>query len=58
MQIAEAEKHIGERRATALSGLEQMANEVAESVYAKLVGQPADAGALGGKVASAMKRSG
>jgi F-type H+-transporting ATPase subunit b len=56
-QIAEAEKHIGEQRASALSGLEQMANEVAESAYAKLVGQPADAGALNAKVASAMKRS-
>jgi F-type H+-transporting ATPase subunit b len=56
-QIAEAEKHIGEQRANALSGLEQMANEVAESVYAKLVGQPADAGALNAKVTSAMKRS-
>jgi hypothetical protein len=35
-----------------------MANEVAGNVYAKLVGQPADAGALNAKVASAMKRSG
>jgi F-type H+-transporting ATPase subunit b len=57
-QIAEAEKHIGEQRANALTGLEQMANEVAQSVYAKLVGQPADAGALNAKVASAVKRSG
>jgi F-type H+-transporting ATPase subunit b len=57
-QIAEAEKRIGEQRANALTGLEQMANEVAESVYAKLVGQPADSGALSGKVSSAMKRSG
>jgi F-type H+-transporting ATPase subunit b len=57
-QIAEAEKRIGEQRANALTGLEQMANEVAGSVYAKLVGQPADSGALNAKVASAMKRSG
>ena len=57
-QITEAEKRIGEQRANALTGLEQMANEVAESAYAKLVGQPADSGALSGKVASAMKRSG
>jgi F-type H+-transporting ATPase subunit b len=57
-QIADAEKRIGEQRATALTGLEQMANEVAESVYAKLVGQSADSGALNAKVASAMKRSG
>jgi F-type H+-transporting ATPase subunit b len=56
-QIAEAEKRIGEQRANALTGLEQMANEVAESAYAKLVGQPADAGALNAKVTSAMKRS-
>jgi hypothetical protein len=34
-----------------------MANEVAESAYAKLVGKPADAGALNAKVTSAMKRS-
>ncbi len=57
-QIAEAEKHIGEQRANALSGLEQMAIEVAQSAYARLVGQPADAGTLNAKVASAMKRSG
>lgn len=57
-QIGEAEKRIGEQRANALSGLEQMANEVAQSAYAKLVGQPADAGALNAKVASALKRSG
>ncbi len=57
-RIAEAEKRIGEQRASALTGLEQMASEVAESVYAKLVGQSADAGSLSAKVTSAMKRSG
>ena len=57
-EIAEAEKRIGQQKSNALTGLEQMAHEVAESVYAKLVGQPADSGALSGKVASAMKRSG
>jgi F-type H+-transporting ATPase subunit b len=57
-RIAEAEKHIGEQKSNALTGLEQMANEVAANVYAKLVGQPADGGALNAKVASAMKRSG
>jgi len=57
-QIAEAEKHIGEQKSNALTGLEQMANDVAQSVYAKLVGQPADAGALNAKVASTIKRSG
>jgi F-type H+-transporting ATPase subunit b len=57
-QIAEAEKRIGEQRANALSGLEQMAVEVAQSAYAKLVGQSADASALNAKVTAAMKRSG
>ena len=57
-QIADAEKRIGEQKASALSGLEQMAIDVAQSAYAKLVGQPADAGALNAKITSAMKRSG
>jgi F-type H+-transporting ATPase subunit b len=57
-QIAEAEKGIAAQRASVLGGLEQMASEVAQSVYAKLAGQPADAGALNAKVADAMKRSG
>jgi F-type H+-transporting ATPase subunit b len=57
-QIAEAERRIGAQRASVLGGLEQMAAEVAQSVYAKLAGQPADAGALNAKVADAMKRSG
>lgn len=54
-QIADAEKRIAEQRNQALDGLERMAGEVAESVYAKLAGQPADAGALGAKVAAALK---
>ena len=58
VQIADAEKRIGEQKANALSGLEQMAIDVAQSAYAKLVGQPADASALNAKIASAMKRSG
>jgi F-type H+-transporting ATPase subunit b len=58
VQIGEAEKRIAAQRASVLTGLEQMAGEVAQSVYAKLAGQPADAGALGAKVADAMKRSG
>ena len=57
-QIAEAEKRIAAARTSALSSLEQMANDVAQSVYAKLAGQPADGGALNAKVADAMKRSG
>jgi F-type H+-transporting ATPase subunit b len=56
-QIAEAEKQIAAQRASALSSLEQMAVDVAQSVYAKLAGQPADSGQLGAKVADAMKRS-
>ena len=57
-QIAEAEKRIAAARTNALSSLEQMANDVAQSVYAKLAGQPADGGALNAKVADAMKMSG
>ena len=57
-QIAEAEKRIADQRSSALSGLEQMAIDVAQSAYARLVGQPADTGALNAKVASAMKRNG
>ena len=57
-QIAEAEKAIATARASALSSLEQMASDVAQSVYAKLAGQPADGGALNAKVADAMKRGG
>jgi F-type H+-transporting ATPase subunit b len=57
-RIAEAEKQIAAQKASALSGLEQMAVDVAQSVYAKLVGQPADAGALNAKVGAAMKRNG
>ncbi len=51
----EAEKRIGEQRAVVMAGLEQMAGEIAQSAYAKLAGQPADAGALNAKVAAALK---
>jgi len=57
-QIAEAEKRIAAQKTGVLAGLEQMASEVAQSVYAKLAGQPADATALNTKVADAIKRSG
>jgi F-type H+-transporting ATPase subunit b len=54
-RIAEAEKRIASQRDTVMAGLEQMAGEIAQSAYAKLAGQPADAAALGAKVASAVK---
>jgi len=56
-QVAEAEKRIDGQRATVMVGIEQMAHEIAADVYAKLAGQPADAGALGAKVASTVKGS-
>lgn len=54
-QVSEAEKRIADQRAQVLAGLEQMAGEIAQSVYAKLAGQPADQGALNSKVATAIK---
>ena len=54
-QIAEAEKRIARQRDDVMAGLEQMANEIGQGVYAKLAGQPADAGQLGARVASAIK---
>lgn len=54
-QIGEAEKRIADQRGQVLAGLEQMAGEIAQSVYAKLAGKPADAGALGAKVSTAVK---
>jgi len=57
-RIAEAEKRIAGQRDTVMAGLEQMAGEIAQSAYAKLAGQPADAGALGAKVADAAKETG
>lgn len=57
-RIAEAEKRIAGQRDTVMAGLEQMAGEIAQSAYAKLAGQPADAAALGAKVATATKGTG
>jgi F-type H+-transporting ATPase subunit b len=54
-QVSEAEKRIADQRAQVLAGLEQMAGEIAQSVYAKLAGQPADQGTLNSKVAAAIK---
>ena len=56
-EVGEAERRIAEQRTAVLAGLEQMARDVAASVYAKLTGQPADPGALDAKVATAAKAS-
>ena len=56
-EIAAAEKRIAGQRTQVLAGLEQMAGEVAQDVYAKLAGQPADTGALGAKITDAVKGS-
>lgn len=52
-RIDEAEKRIAGQRAQVVAGLEDMAHDIAADVYAKLAGQPADAGALKAKVAAA-----
>ncbi len=54
-QIAEAETRIAAQRAQVMAGLQQMAGDIAQSVYAKLAGQPADTSALNAKVAQAAK---
>lgn len=54
-QIADAEKRIAKQRDEVMAGLEQMAREIGQGAYAKLAGQPADAGQLGAKVAAAIK---
>ena len=51
-RIDEAEKRIAGQRSQVLEGLEDMAHDIAADVYAKLAGQPADAGALRAKVAA------
>lgn len=57
-QIAEAERRIAAQRDDVMGGLEQMAKDIGQDVYAKLAGQPADSGALAGKVAAAVKGGG
>jgi F-type H+-transporting ATPase subunit b len=52
-QIGEAEKRIAAQRDEVMQGLEQMARDIGQDVYAKLAGQPADQGALAAKVAAA-----
>jgi F-type H+-transporting ATPase subunit b len=52
-QIGEAEKRIAAQRDEVMAGLENMAREIGQEVYAKLAGQPADQAALDAKVAAA-----
>jgi F-type H+-transporting ATPase subunit b len=52
-QIAEAEKRIAAQRDDVMAGLENMAKDIGQEVYAKLAGQPADQAALAAKVAAA-----
>jgi F-type H+-transporting ATPase subunit b len=54
-QIADAERRIAAQRDQVMEGLEQMAGDIGQEVYAKLAGQPADQGALAAKVAAAAK---
>jgi F-type H+-transporting ATPase subunit b len=52
-QIEEAEARIARQRDDVMAGLEHMAEDIGQEVYAKLAGQPADQGALATKVALA-----
>jgi F-type H+-transporting ATPase subunit b len=52
-QIAEAEKRIAAQRDEVMQGLERMAEDIGQDVYAKLAGQPADRAALAAKIAGA-----
>jgi F-type H+-transporting ATPase subunit b len=54
-RIGEAEKRIAGQRAQVMEGIADMAHDIAADVYGKLAGQTADAGALRGKVAAAVK---
>ena len=51
-QIGEAEKRIAAQRDDVMAGLENMAKDIGQEVYAKLAGQPADQAALAAKVAA------
>jgi F-type H+-transporting ATPase subunit b len=57
-QITEAERRIAAQRDEVMEGLEQMAKDIGQDVYAKLAGQPADQRALAAKVAAAAKGGG
>ena len=52
-QIGEAEKRIAAQRDDVMRGLEHMAEDIGQDVYAKLAGQPADRAALATKIAAA-----
>jgi F-type H+-transporting ATPase subunit b len=52
-QIGEAEKRIAKQRDDVMAGLETMAKDIGQEVYARIVGQPADQAALAAKVAAA-----
>ena len=52
-QIGEAEKRIAAQRDEVMQGLERMAEDIGQDVYAKLAGQPADQAALAAKIAAA-----
>jgi len=52
-QIGEAEKRIAAQRDEVMAGLENMARDIGQDVYAKLAGQPADQAALAAKIAAA-----
>ncbi|MBL6615310.1 MAG: F0F1 ATP synthase subunit B' [Reyranella sp.] len=54
-QIGEAEKRIAKQRDDVMAGLETMAKDIGQEVYAKLAGQPADQAALSAKIAAAAK---
>jgi F-type H+-transporting ATPase subunit b len=54
-QIAEAEKRIAAQRDDVMAGLEHMASDIGQDIYAKLAGQPADQGALAGKISAAVR---
>ena len=52
-QIAEAERRIAAQRDDVMQGLERMAEDIGQDVYAKLAGHPADRAALAAKIAAA-----
>jgi F-type H+-transporting ATPase subunit b len=54
-QIAEAEKRIAAQRDDVMAGLEHLAKDIGQDVYAKLAGEPADPAALDAKVVAAAK---
>src|ERR1700730_7996664 len=53
-QLDEAEKRIARQRDDVMAGLAHMASDIGQDVYAKIAGQPADQGALAGKITAAI----